>query len=401
MLFSLALTAEAGLPFMSKTVSWNEDVQLTDGQTLSVHRTATYGPDEWARSGRGPLKEQTIRFTHKGRKIEWENNDLWPIPYMPDILDIVSDTPVLVLPVHRWGPCEKYNFPQEGLVVFSYQNGRWSRSEISDLPKDLKVNLLRSTHAIQYWDEYKGKRITTLMKQDLERSGWGSTTQGQSISEASKFYAAYEDSCAHIRPLPDHQLDTAKKINSDAELNAQTVIATVTSLVVASEMITADQFRQSRGLWGLSDRCSGVVQKVEPVYQYGEKGGQRLSGFQFVLSGGRKVPIENVSTAEYRGIALLEQVICGDNTIYAVRRQGKDGLLIHRFRISGELIDAFRVVLPDTTAVIPGKGWGYLWDVRPMPNSLEFALTDYGYESVANLGGVIAKRQNYVVRFTR
>ena len=92
LLIGAMLNAEAGLPFMSETVSWDEDVLQADGQLLTVHRTVTYGADGYGRSGRGQMKEQTIRFSHKGKNIEWENRDLWPIVYMPDILDIACSS---------------------------------------------------------------------------------------------------------------------------------------------------------------------------------------------------------------------------------------------------------------------------------------------------------------------
>src|SRR4051812_37234643 len=117
---------------MSETVSWDEDILQTDGQVLSVHRTVTYGSDAYGRSGRGQLKEQTIRFSHKGQKVQWVNNDPWPIVYMPDVLDFANGMPVLIMPVHRWGPCNKYDFPQEGLVAFGYQNRRWGRIAVAD-----------------------------------------------------------------------------------------------------------------------------------------------------------------------------------------------------------------------------------------------------------------------------
>lgn len=78
---------------MSKTVSWDEEVSLSNGQLLLVHRDATYGPDEWGRSGRGRLKKQSIHFSLDGKEVKWENDDEWFFDYMPDILDVVGNTP--------------------------------------------------------------------------------------------------------------------------------------------------------------------------------------------------------------------------------------------------------------------------------------------------------------------
>ena len=80
--------AEAALPFLSETVSWDEDVLLRDGSVLLVHRTVTYRPDAFGRSGRGALKEQTMSFASKGGRVKWSSDEKWPIIYMPDILDL-------------------------------------------------------------------------------------------------------------------------------------------------------------------------------------------------------------------------------------------------------------------------------------------------------------------------
>ena len=156
----LGLYAMAGFPFMSETVSWNEEVLLSNGQRLLVHRDAIYGPDEWGRSGRGRLEKQSIHFSLNGKKVKWENDDEWFFDYMPDILDVVGSTPFLVIPIHEWAPCNKYDFPQEGLVAFAFKNEIWKRIPLVELPANLKVNLLRSARDIRYGKEYRDKLIT-------------------------------------------------------------------------------------------------------------------------------------------------------------------------------------------------------------------------------------------------
>jgi hypothetical protein len=61
LLIFTALRVDAGLPFLSKTITWDEDVLLANGRVLSVHRTVTYAPDALGRSGQGGMKEQTMR----------------------------------------------------------------------------------------------------------------------------------------------------------------------------------------------------------------------------------------------------------------------------------------------------------------------------------------------------
>ncbi|CAN7341698.1 hypothetical protein [Massilia sp. LjRoot122] len=388
---------------MSKTVSWNEDVLLGNGQMLQIHRTVTYGPDEWGRSGRGPLKEQTIRFARDGHRVEWKSKDRWPIAYMPDILDFASGMPVLVMPVQGWGPCNKYGFPPEGLVAFAYKQGRWDRIATVDLPKELKVNLLRSTQEIKYGKEYKDKRITPSDKQALERSDWGYTKQGQSLSDASKLYADYEDSCVQMRPPPDKQLEKLRQRNSDAERNASTISALVLSVDTEPESVTSKMFLSQKGVWTgagyLTGSCKGIVEKIEPLRQWvGDKYGNRseLIGYQLLLqvapADKKKVQIEDASRAQ------MQSVVCDQSTIFVVRRQNKENLIIHRFGHNGDLVDAFRVAIPDTAKVVRDPDWGTLWTVIPDgKGSLSMSVADYTYPSTASLGGTIKRKVNYAV----
>ncbi len=388
---------------MSETVSWDEEVTFADGRLLLVHRKATYGPDEWGRSGRGVLKEQSIRFSYDGQKVKWENDEKWPITYMPDILDVVANIPVLVVPVHRWGPCNKYDFPQEGLVAFAYQNGDWRRISLAELPANLKVNLLRSTHALRYWKEYEGKLITPSDKLKLETGGgWGATKPGQSILEASKFYSAYEESCARIRPLPDQQLEEARQRNIDAERSAPTVQADLVSVTSDPEAITGKDFTEQKGIWTgvgyLTKGCKGIVEKIEPIREWsGDDRGyrSRLVGYQLIIANSpkRKVQIPETSRAQ------MQCVVCDQTTIYAVRRQDKERLILHRFRHNGDLIDAFRVSLPETTKITASSEWGTLWSVVPgAEGGLAISIADYTYPQLANLGGTINRKVNYALQ---
>lgn len=402
----ISLNAEAGLPFMSETVSWNEEVLLANGQPLSVHREATYGPDEWGRSGRGGLKEQSIRFSLNGKKVKWENDDKWPIHYMPDILDVVGNMPVLVMPVHRWGPCNKYDFPQEGLVAFAYRNGAWSRIPLVELPTNLKVNLLRSTHAIRHWKEHKDKLITPEDKVKLETGGgWGGTRPGQSIFEVSKFYAAYEDSCARIRPLPNPQLEEAAEKNIGAEANAPILTAKVKHSSGSPQTISSEDFQKAKGNWTgsgyLSTSCKGVVDGIGSIRQYQDGGAWHMVGHTLVLKNGNQIPIKQPGIKWAQAPASMEAVVCGENDVLAIKRQGKEQLIVHRFAQTGNLIDALRVNLPDISKFFPEGKWPMVWEIQATGENLTITLGSYSYTTTANLGGVLEQQVTYTVQLPK
>lgn len=406
LLCCISLNAKAGLPFMSETVTWDEEVLLTNGQVLPVHREATYGPDEWGRSGRGRLKEQSIRFSHNDKKVKWENDDKWPIHYMPDILDVVGNMPILVMPVHRWGPCNKYDFPQEGLVAFAYRNGEWSRIPLAELPTNLKVNLLRSTHAIRHGKEYKDKLISPSDKMKLETGGgWGGTKPGQSILEASKFYAAYEDSCARIRPLPNPQLEEAANKNIEAEINAPKLTAQVKHSSVSPQTISSEEFQKAKGNWTgsgyLSSGCKGIVEGIESIRQYRDGGGWHMVGHTLVLKNGNQIPIEQPGIKSAQAPASMEAVVCGENNVLAIKRQSKEQLIVHRFAQTGNLIDALRVNLPDISQFFPEGKWPMVWEIQATGENLTITLGNYSYTRTANLGGVLEQYVTYTVQLPK
>lgn len=384
-------------------VSWQEDVVLADGRVLPVERTLTFGADEWGRAGRGPLKAQSISFKAGGGMIRWNNEDPWPIPYKPDTLDIVDGEPVVVLPVYRWGPCLKYGFPQEGLVAFRYRGKQWARVPIADLPRSLKVNLLRSTPAAQHSREFKNKRIDSAAKQQLDLNSWG-PRQGALIDESVKFYADGEDSCARIRPAPDRELEAARQRNTEAEQNARKVQGAVLSIATEPIDVTRADVAQAKGVWTgvgwLTDSCKGIVQRVEAVRQWSGDAQQHRStlvGYQLVLAQAPpnkgRIQIQNLVYSQ------LESMVCRNNTIFAVRRPDKETLIIHRFSYSGQLIDATRVGLPDIGKIIPGKDWGTVWTVVPGNAGLTISLADYVYTRTMDEGGTIRKRITYSIGF--
>lgn len=388
---------------MSKTVSWDEDVLQADGQVLSVHRTATYGPDEWGQSGHGGLKGQTIRFSRNGENITWENNDRWPVHYMPDILDFANGMPVVILPVDRWEPCEHYGFPQEGLVAFGYWNGRWDRIALSDVPKELKVNLLRSTHEIRYWDEYKGKRITLAIKQDLERNFSGVPKQGQSIAEASKSYAGTYEACALIHPLPNPPLEALKQQSAEAETRAQALVATVTSSSNALEKISTGDYRKIKGvaIGYIAESCKGVVDHIGSMRQYDDRGSSQVLGYTLVLTDGSHVPIQQPNINLAQAPDTLELVTCDTSTIYSVKRQGADRLIIHRFSHAGALRDVFRITIPEVPQFFRKGKWPTIWEVVPENGKLGISLAQYSYTGTPNQGGQVEQRLNCTIQFPK
>lgn len=402
LLVSFPHEAGAFLGIGDATISWDEDVLTKDGQILVVHRTVTHGKD--SRWGSGILKEQSISFSFDGHNVKWINNDIWPISYMPDILDIVNGIPVLVMPVHRWGPCEKYGFPPEGLAAFGYKNGHWARIAVTDLPKDLKVNLLRTTHDIRYCKSDIGEKVAPSYKLKREKgSNWGAPEQGVTISEASKYYNDFkttEDSCARIHPVPNPQFDALKQRNIAVEQNAKTINATLVSVDTSPEKVSKEAFTKSKGRWTgqgyLNNSCNGIVISVDGIREYFDQGAWHLVGFQLNLANDNKIPLQQTNLKKFQAPAVLQFITCEENVIYTIKRENKENLLISRFAYSGEPIDASRIFLPETEKM-PGNKWGDIWSMAKKNDQFSVVLADYTYETPRQ-GGTITQKQTYVFK---
>lgn len=375
-------------------ISWSEEVSLRDGRVLPVERTAAFGVDE---SGKR-FSRLSISFNTDDGHVSWKEETKWPITYMPDILDFVDRDPVVVLPVHRFGPCYEYGFPQEGLIAYRYQKGKWSRIDIKELPQTLMVNLLRSTHAIQHWAEYKDKTIDLTAKKTLEKQSWG-PKQDTTIADASRFYADLEESCIRMRPLPDAKRDAARERNAEAETHAVTINATLGSVISAPREITGKDYLDAHGIWTgagyLTGSCGGIIDKLETVREWqGDSNSYRsdLVGYRLVLS---SKAAEKIQIDIPMNRALMERIICDEKTIYAIRRLNGDTLIAHRFSHLGGLFDAIKIILPEADKINPSPNWADLWEVELNENKLVIVLANYTYTQLANQGGTVKRKHIY------
>lgn len=394
--------AQALWPWSKDTTSWDEEVLLRDGRVLVVHRSVTYGPENFPPSGVGPLLGQSISFSLGGQRIEWISNEKWPIAYTPDILDIVDGDPVIVMPVYRFGPCKKYAFPQEGMIAFAFRRNRWEAVPVTKLPAGLKVNVWGRTAAVRQLDEYKDKKIDLAEKRAYSAHVQADPRLGVPLADAVKYYARVEDSCARIQPLPDPQFDDARRRNASAETNARTLVASITDTSEGPRSVSKADYQSANGVYKgdsrVSTKCNGIVKSVEPIRVFDGRGDWNLRGYQVITSGGTKIPIEQPNLKNLQVPAQLEQIMCDGTRIYVIRRANKGTLMVHRFGHSGELVDAHRITLADIEKAVPGNQWGDLWGVEIADGQFSFAIAKYTYAKTQIDGGTISEIRNYAVK---
>ncbi len=368
------------------TFSWTEDVALRDGNLIQVRRTQTNYSQPWGPPGNGGIKEQTISFTLAGRLIEWKWNEPWQMTsrYVPDILDVVDGSPVVVKPIDRSGPCEQFGYPPEGIVAFSFRAGRWSRIPVVNLPTDLKVNLLGSMHAVQYGGLDQVTVDTKVKGQDRTAR----IKQGMPLPELIWQYSNEEYACALIKPTPNPLFDMARDSIHAAEAAATVANVEVIASASAPQKLSEQDFAQNIGTHTdggyVQASCDGIVANLLPYYVWNQSsGGGSSVGYRIVLTNGTK----GLSSVPVVGSALAgsQSVACDTDTIYGIKRPDRRSLIIHRFAHDGRVIDANRIDLTPIDVSLLDNPKGVVWNVSPSDDS-SITLTMATIEPVWILG---------------
>lgn len=396
---SVLFAAFLALGACSDTVSWREEVPLAKGEAIAVERSIDIGRDEWARSGRGPIASQVIRFTHQGERVAWSLERIGYFDHVPVTLDVVDGHPTVVLPLRDWRSCHRFGFPGNGLVAMSYRRGRWETMPPEQLPMALKVNLLQNVRDVRL---ASGGVIAEPEKSRRDASG--TIHQGVALGEIGRLLASAEDSCASMNPLADRDSSKGSEGIEFAEKQALGLVAEALSSSAALEEISGTEFSNANGKWFapgyLSNSCQGVVSAMRPWYRWhGDEhaGAKSLVGARFIIHAEGSEGAAQIEFPDNQ--AGLQSVVCDPHAVVAIKRAGKAQLIIYRFARDGRVKGVFRIYLPGMDNFAEEGRWGMLWN--PSWNSasgLSFSIVDYRYPQVASLGGTISRRADFRVR---
>jgi hypothetical protein len=141
LMMGACMNAEAGLFGIGGT-SWKEEVLLHDGSKIIVERSVKRGGRHEI-GQQPPIKEESLAFTlpTTNDRITWKNEyseDVGFADFMPIAFDIfqravyVVTTPAGCLAYNKWGR------PNPPYVVFKYQNKKWNRITLQELPAEIK-----------------------------------------------------------------------------------------------------------------------------------------------------------------------------------------------------------------------------------------------------------------------
>lgn len=149
LMMCVSLSAYAGLLGLGGT-SWKEEVLLHDGSKIIVERVVERGGRHEI-GQQPPIKNQSLSFTlpSTNEKVIWEDSfteDVGGANFLPMQLEIRKDTAYLA--AHPMGNLSfiKWGSPNPPYVIFKYQNKKWNRITLQELPAEFTTpNLIFSS----------------------------------------------------------------------------------------------------------------------------------------------------------------------------------------------------------------------------------------------------------------
>lgn len=164
LMIGVSMSADAGFLGFGGT-SWKEEVLLHDGSKIIAERSVERG-GRHELGQQPPIKEQSLTFIlpSTNESVTWEDNfteDVGGANFLPMLLEVRKDIAYLV--VHPMGNLSfmKWGSPNPPYVAFKYQNKKWNRITLQELPAELTApNLIFSSPD----DEAKktGQRIVSV-----------------------------------------------------------------------------------------------------------------------------------------------------------------------------------------------------------------------------------------------
>lgn len=168
----LGLLLMALTPLMAcsqmKTITWKEEVKLTNGQVIVVERSEDYRQVYAGGGGPGWLFHyERIRTT-----LPAPNGEIaWDARLKPLALDVTADGSIyLVAVIAEAAGRKEYSLP-DGInhVAFKYSgNNQWQRVPISTVPREFRPNLLASTQGLFIEQPSTAKFVDLALKATVD-----------------------------------------------------------------------------------------------------------------------------------------------------------------------------------------------------------------------------------------
>ena len=184
----LLLMLGASMSACSKTMSWEEDVLLHDGQIIVVERFYNLGGYPAIESRERAALDETVTFNLLGtsKKIIWKTDFRDSQPEQNSLnlllLDIVKGVPYIATYPAGCIAYNKWKRPNPPYILFKYEGNEWKRISLEEFPAELvKTNvivgrpptdLLKSHYTVEQVNErnyYLEKEHKTILRDVMAR----------------------------------------------------------------------------------------------------------------------------------------------------------------------------------------------------------------------------------------
>lgn len=410
------------LPITSSAAeSWDEEALLHDGRLIVINREVGYTLQVLSGDSGSPVFMKSwpdkfwLKFKHPDTQetIKWQGEQ----NFNPVLLDIIDSVPYLVVSGRPDKKTEKiYGCPELPFIYLKYESGffgKWVPVSAENSPKNLRdMNL--SPRYPDHLSRNDSQRDYQSRKSVLTNIRFDSPngTGGKIPTSYDNWDYPFKESYRYNRrnndcrkpaegPPPTAKFEAARLSIYDAELKAKTVIATVDSYSDKTEIVTSEDFSRIKGVWSgngyLTRNCNNIVKSIRPVREFLDKGGWHYNGYELLLNSGEEIPLQKSLSNQSMAHRQFKIVNCSEDIIYVISQSSKENLLVQRLKSSGEVMDAFNIILTATEKITVGSDWADLWEILPENNNLTIVLANYTYKSTANLGGEIVRKQTYKV----
>jgi hypothetical protein len=213
----LILILGVSMSACSKTMSWEEEVLLHDGQIIVAERYYNLGGYPAIESRERAALDETVTFSLPGtsKKIIWKTDFRDSQPEQNSLnlllLDIVKSVPYIATYPAGCIAYNKWKRPNPPYILFKYEGNEWKRISLEEFPAELvKTNvivgrpptdLLKSHYTVEQVNErnyYLEKEHKTILREAV-KNGLGVTSCPDYNSQQYRSFKAP----LPMKPLPE------------------------------------------------------------------------------------------------------------------------------------------------------------------------------------------------------
>lgn len=369
-----------------RTFSWDEEVLLSDGFTLLTRREITRASlCSPALPGSCAVRKSTLKTSIPALgtvQFDWTGIEL------PVSFDVIAGQPWIVMPISGLESCEKFGNPAESVAAFTWNNGKWTWRPYREVPRQLKLNLMRS---LPRNDE---TRVTIEAKRKNRELG---------VELAKGFipqHVKWEHSCHRINPPPDPEYERALRQFMDGEW-----LSLIGKVVETMEDPVAMTLQEDRALFGMpGDQhdivgCSGKVSHRHSIFSTRKDGGATrgtLAAYRIALASEGTIPRSiflpaNVPTPR----TYIARITCSDTLIYVVLRQESNTVGVLAYDVGGNRKNAWRIRIPDL--VLPDRNWGHVVAFTDLGDRFRIVIGDYQHHGGTRSLTAATLRKRFVI----